>query len=296
MFFVIFVTESPLPISFNASEINKLTELIDDDIFQTSESFNYVANSVNNTSLSTAHPSPDCSINHLDFDCDNHFCPYYVEKENEFPSEPSPSPRTPACQSDCSIPQANTPLSTTSNISSPIPQKMRSRKDKGNVRQRHVKDWLDTKRKSLRNLGKEYVSRKGIVKASKEMGPPCQCRMKCSDKLNNEQRKNIFDSFWGLGDRHKQWTYLANLVTKSIKRRTFTDVVSRRKFTLTYKLPIADGEIIDHVSVCKKFFLNTMSISDQVINTALNKVNTDTGTLYSDKRGRHFNHSRKITE
>lgn len=98
------------------------------------------------------------------------------------------------------------------------------------------------KRKTLRNLGKEYLSRKGLVRASKKMGPPCHCRMRCFNKLNEEERKNIFESFWKLGDRAKQWMYVANLVTRKTKRRMYTDTVSRRKYTLKYKLPVAVGE------------------------------------------------------
>ncbi|KAL4713108.1 hypothetical protein ACJJTC_004494 [Scirpophaga incertulas] len=139
------VTESPLPIDFNESEIAKL---IDDDIFESPKiTCDYEISNINsNASIpSTSHPSPDCSIKHLDNDCSNHFCPYYIGKENELPFEAATYNNSPAFQSESSTPQANTLLSCFSN-DSPQPQSLiRFRKDKGNVRKRHVKDWLDVK-------------------------------------------------------------------------------------------------------------------------------------------------------
>ncbi|KAL4708557.1 hypothetical protein ACJJTC_014165 [Scirpophaga incertulas] len=292
--------ESPLPIDFDESEINELAKLIDDDIFASPEiTCDYEISNIDSTARipSTSHPSPDCSINHLDNDCSNHFCPYYIGKENELPFEAATYNNSPAFQSESSTPQANTPLSCFSN-DSPQPQSdIRSRKDKGNVRKRHVKDWLDVKRKTLRNSGKQYVTRKGLVKAKREMGPPCSCRMKCYDKFSREQRQHIFYKFWSLGNRHQQWTFLTNLVTRKIKRRMLTDVTSKRKFTLIYRLPISSNDkIIDYVNVCKKIFLNTISISDQVVNTALNKLDTSSGIISTDQRGKHSNHPKQITQ
>ncbi|CAF4891203.1 unnamed protein product [Pieris macdunnoughi] len=73
-------------------------------------------------------------------------------------------------------PQANTPLSS---FSEATPQasrkrKINQRKDKGNIRRRHVAEWKDNKRKMLRNLGKEYESRDGTVRCGKSLGPTCQ--------------------------------------------------------------------------------------------------------------------------
>ncbi|CAG5052217.1 unnamed protein product [Parnassius apollo] len=220
------ITESPLPISFNESEMNELANIIDGNIFDNLE----VATDSDTANLETPHPSPSCSINNLDYDCNNDFCPYYIQKENlsAFDIIPQPSP---AWISSCSTYTTinNSPLSDISNNSPTTSDRRRrpSRKDKGNVRKRHYKEWIDNKRRYLRNLGKEYISRKRKIQASRKMGPPCRCRKKCFDKLSEEQRKKIFESFWSLGDREKQWMYVANLVKKQNKRRVYTDTVSR---------------------------------------------------------------------
>ncbi|CAG5005038.1 unnamed protein product [Parnassius apollo] len=53
----------------------------------------------------TQHPSPDCSLNHLDFDCDNHFCPWFVDKDI------LPLPSVDSNITDLAhTPQENTPL------------------------------------------------------------------------------------------------------------------------------------------------------------------------------------------
>lgn len=115
------------------------------------------------TNIITPHPSsPECSINHLDMDCINDFCPYFVGSLNHEPL---------SHQSDFSgysTPQANTPLSTISadNLTQKTETK-RIRKDKGNIRRKHVQEWIDTKRKTLKNLGKAYLSRNGITKSKK---------------------------------------------------------------------------------------------------------------------------------
>ncbi|CAH2094046.1 unnamed protein product [Euphydryas editha] len=274
--------------------MNELVNIIDENIFDNLE----VAKDSDTANLETPHPSPSCTINHLDYDCDNDFCPYYIQKENlsAFDILPQPSP---ACISSCLAytTMSNSPISDISN-NSPTTSDRRhpSRKDKGNVRKRHYKEWIDNKRKCLRNLGKEYMSRKGKIQANRKMGPPCRCRKKCFDKLSEEQRKKIFQSFWSLGDREKQWMYVANLVKKQNKRRVYTDTVSRRKHTFKYSIPVGHSkDHINYVDVCKKYFLSTLSVSDQVIYKALEKMDTTTGVLVPDQRGRHSNHPVKKT-
>ncbi|KAF9413701.1 hypothetical protein HW555_008147, partial [Spodoptera exigua] len=45
-------------------------------------------------------------------------------------------------------------------------------------RRRHVVDWIDNKRKKLRNLGKEYKSHDGTTRLAKSLKPMCleNCR------------------------------------------------------------------------------------------------------------------------
>ncbi|XP_053619324.1 uncharacterized protein LOC128680303 [Plodia interpunctella] len=291
------IQESPLPVNFNDTEINAMVDvMINDEIFASPmhESMLTTDNFPDSSNIGTSHPSPSCSINHLEYDCDNNFCPYFIEKENlslnlSLPEESS-------AQSGYSTPQANSPLSVLSDNSPHTSKNQRRRKDKGNLRERHVKEWIDVKRKTLRNLGKEYSSRRGVIRAARKMGPPCRCPKKCFEKLSEVERKIIFGNFWSLGDREKQWLYLTNLVTKKQKRRALTDIVSRRQYTLSYTLPVKANDILKYIDVCKKHFLSTMAVSDQVVYKALEKLNDSNGAIERDGRGHHKNHPCKITE
>ena len=55
-----FITDSPLPVTFNESEMNELANMISDvDIFENLEITN-TTNSNDSVILETAHPSPIC--------------------------------------------------------------------------------------------------------------------------------------------------------------------------------------------------------------------------------------------
>lgn len=244
-------------------------------------------------SPSTPHPlSPLCSINHLDIDCTNDFCPYFIGNPIR-----EPLSQLSFC-SGFSTPQANTPMSLTLSDASTSKRKTNIRKDKGNVRKRYENEWIDRKRKILKNLGKEYISRKGVRQPKKSMKSPCKCRMKCSEKISNYQRKKIFKAFWKLGDHQKQWAYVSNLVSQNHKRRVFVDTQSRRKYTFKYSLPLPNNEQeqANRLNVCKKQFLATLAISEQFVYTAIQKTDPATGTVTTDDRGKHSNHPRIITE
>lgn len=72
------VTESPLPVNFNEANLNELADNIGGDIFDITEITDINSNSDNNSNHSnpeTPHPSPNCSINHLDYD---HSIGYFI--------------------------------------------------------------------------------------------------------------------------------------------------------------------------------------------------------------------------
>lgn len=61
-------------------------------------------------------------------------------------------------------------------------------------------------------------------------------------------------------------------------------------------MPVTGDETSNYVDVCKKHFLSTISVSGQVINTALDKLDTTTATVIPDQRGKHSKQPRKMTE
>lgn len=135
--------------------------------------------------IETPYPSPSCSINHLEYDCGNHFCPFYIKKENMTPFDSTFHPLS-ACISSCytHTTMNNSLLTDVTTTDSPNTSDLRRqpKNDKGNVRKIHFNEWKDSKRKCLSNLGKQSITRKGKLQASRKMGPPYNCRKKCFSK------------------------------------------------------------------------------------------------------------------
>ena len=98
----------------------------------------------------------------------------------------------------------------------------------------------------------------------KKLKDPCSCKLKCFEKITEEERKNIMNDYHELGDINRQRDFhVAH--TKSVpKGRCRTESEnSRRDFTRTYEL---NGQ-----RVCKVMYCNTLAITDQTITTALKK-------------------------
>ncbi|XP_053614598.1 uncharacterized protein LOC128677637 [Plodia interpunctella] len=304
----LFFSDSPLPEGADLLEIEAISNMISfdagtdlsdnnnlpatlSDLSQHSP-VHKIPDDLSPRSSDTHYPSsPECTTNHLDIDCCNDFCPYFIGDEI----------REPLSQlsnfTGYSTPQANTPLTCFSDVTSTPDRKKVTRKDKGNIRRQHKNEWMDVKRKKKINLGKAYVTRKGIYKPKKEIKSPCKCRLKCFEKISTDQRKAIFEAFWKLGDHHKQWIYVSNLVSQNHKRRVYVDTQSRRKYTMKYRLPLPDSDSSDenNLIVCKKQFLSTLSISEQFVYTAIQKTDSSTGTVTTDNRGKHQNHPCKMS-
>lgn len=90
------------------------------------------------------------------------------------------------------------------------------------------------------------------------MRPTCGCRMKCGEKITDEERRQIFTNFWNLKDHNRQWDYVARMVTSSEpKERTVPITENPRKMNShSYVLKTSTKE----VRVCRTMFLNTLGI------------------------------------
>ena len=90
--------------------------------------------------------------------------------------------------------------------------------------------------------------------------------MKCSTKFSESERKIIFDKFWSLGDRQKQWQFVIIYTQKVAKRRQTTVVIKHdRKNTFNYFLPTQGKQ---KIKVYKTMFLNTISTSERIVTTS----------------------------
>ncbi|CAB3235392.1 unnamed protein product [Arctia plantaginis] len=79
-------------------------------------------------------------------------------------------------------------------------------------RQRNASNWKSEVAKRLRNTGQSYISKTLKVIPTRKVGPPCgeKCRLKCSANVSEEERKNIFDEYYNMGNITKQRQYIIN--------------------------------------------------------------------------------------
>ena len=108
------------------------------------------------------------------------------------------------------------------------------------------------------------------------------CRNKCKTQITDDERAQIFHTFWKMGCLTQQRQYVCNTVQKNEEKKpAITKPGSRRSSTYEYFLQIQEK----NVKVCKKIFLDTLDISDRFVATALTKQNS-LGTCDAEKRGK----------
>ncbi|KAL0829630.1 hypothetical protein ABMA28_003136 [Loxostege sticticalis] len=114
--------------------------------------------------------------------------------------------------------------------------------------------------KKLRNTGKQYVSRVGKIVKEKVMKPPCgpKCRQSCSNNFTNQQRQEIFDTYWELGSFQRQRDFLNSCITSiyPVCRRLKVDAEKHRKPNFTFYL-VKDGL---NIRVCKQFLHTSQNL------------------------------------
>lgn len=81
---------------------------------------------------------------------------------------------------------------------------------RGRKRTRNPLNWKRNQDKKSCNSGKRYVNSLGNLQQAKKMKKGCGlgCRFKCQSVFTEEDRENIFNTFWKLGDPTCQRQYL----------------------------------------------------------------------------------------
>ncbi|XP_072402345.1 uncharacterized protein [Diabrotica undecimpunctata] len=153
----------------------------------------------------------------------------------------------------------------------------KSLKKKGKNRLRYSD--LDKRqvRKRKRNAGEEYVGYKNkLVKARSLQNYIHTCRFQCQ-KFTDEERQEIFNQFWGLGNWNLQNAFITSCTEIALPKRRRTEAVTNKGKSVTIKLK--------NMRVCKMFFLKTLDISNGRYSRILNGI-SDVGITAVDKRGR----------
>ncbi|KAK3107527.1 hypothetical protein FSP39_016707 [Pinctada imbricata] len=148
--------------------------------------------------------------------------------------------------------------------------------------------WKKNVRKKLKLSGQQYVSQRGKTVNAKEMKQVnCnKCKLKCSSKVSDEKRREVFQNFWSLGSYERQKDFVVSHVEEKNTRTYLTDdnqpAKKRRQVYRTYSFEV-DGI---RTPVCKKFFMSTLSVGESYVDHAMK--NKSGGVFAgSDMRGRH---------
>ena len=104
-------------------------------------------------------------------------------------------------------------------------------------------------------------------------------RFKCNIKINDNERKRIFDYFYDELNKNRQYDFIAQTTTTS----TISESSSTRRRSFKNHF-ISENESIQ---VCKAFYLGILDISQKVVYNVLNKKNSFTGVSKTDARGKH---------
>ncbi|CAH1223051.1 unnamed protein product [Diabrotica balteata] len=88
--------------------------------------------------------------------------------------------------------------------------------NKTRKRKRNTRRWKSAQAKEKRNSGMSYTNAKGNQVASRSSKSPCnaeKCRLKCTTKVTHDDRKDIFNNYWGMCDINRQREFIVRHVT-----------------------------------------------------------------------------------
>lgn len=128
------------------------------------------------------------------------------------------------------------------------------------------------------------------------------CKFKCNSRVSEDQRRQIFEMFWALGNKERQWNFVSNSINiqptmkslessasedsdsptfllESINTQSHSSSAPKLKdLQTTTKKKVKNNSIkyffkIDssNIVVCKKMFLNSLSISNSAVKTIIKK-------------------------
>ncbi|MEW8545291.1 MAG: hypothetical protein AB2693_17350 [Candidatus Thiodiazotropha sp.] len=126
----------------------------------------------------------------------------------------------------------------------------------------------------------------------KQMKPPCNnCRLKCTSKISEAERQQLFNSFWTLESYERQKDFVCSDVTER-KTRIYLDEnekaqSKKRMVVRTYNLE-TNGKVHN---VCKRFFTATFSLGEAYVCHAM-KMKSNGRFSGEENRGKHRPHNK----
>nr|CAH7757935.1 unnamed protein product [Callosobruchus chinensis] len=138
-----------------------------------------------------------------------------------------------------------------------------------------IKSTLDAE--PIRSKGKKVIAARTLL-------PPCndKCILKCYSKFTEEDRKQIFKEYWGLGDLEKQRQYISASMTVVKPKYRYVREGSHRRPNNAFHFEIRDKKIRSSSNLP---YVSLIGV--------IGKRNLFTGQmLSSDLRGKHGRHAK----
>ncbi|CAG9573071.1 unnamed protein product [Danaus chrysippus] len=120
-------------------------------------------------------------------------------------------------------------------------------------------------RKKNRHSNKPFHNYKNIeVQPKVFIDYKCNCKTKCWEKIDSNNRHKIFETFYKLENYNTQNMYIAASVKEADVKRRMTNSNMKKKFSRKY--------LLDKVEVCRNLYVKTLGVSTKRVNTALAKL------------------------
>ncbi|XP_066968472.1 uncharacterized protein [Macrobrachium rosenbergii] len=142
-------------------------------------------------------------------------------------------------------------------------------------------------RKECRQTGKSYTTASGKLVSARKQSPLKQCRLKCSERFNDEDLQILFIEYWNLGSVDSRRNYLATLITPKNPLRTRLrdgggENIRVRDVTYEYALEIQ----MKRHPICQKYFLRVFGETKKFLEVLQKKKKeTASGVSRGDRRG-----------
>ena len=218
--------------------------------------------------------------------------PSYSHQPSTSTHEPSTSTHEPSTSThEPSTPPGNSCMRRNSSSSDDTIIVYNTPQKKTPPRKRKAKpdQWKKNSRKSLKLHGQEYTTSRGKPQRKKQVQEiECDCKFKCSEAINKNERSDIFKTYYDLGEYNLQKNFVCSHVSQSqtktvLDNATMTPISKRKQVTRQYHLTSCSG---DRIQVCKKFFLKTLDIGQGYVDHAL-KNSKNGAFVGEDGRGKH---------
>lgn len=121
------------------------------------------------------------------------------------------------------------------------------------------------------------------------MGPPCNCKKKCQNKISQDVRLSIHDKFWG---ENCEWVQRDSFIASTVKEKQIirhrprnNNQKGRRKCNYIYSMPLDHAT---YVEVCKTMYLNTIAVTEKKVRVVMAKKLHEGGSIITrDRRKGH---------